>query len=155
MPDRYLKNINPKSKFAIWAWSPIIVLRVALVATYVVWAFCATIAFIAGVPIFELTTPHGWTPIWALLLGISAIASAVGSLTDAWQKLERWSSLLLSGMILAYVGGLNIVAWGEGDLSRQFIGGVAFIAGILPITRFVYLAAQSGKRHATTIDSSE
>lgn len=154
MPTRYLDVVQPKSKFAIWAWSPIIVLRVSLVATYLMWVYAAIIAFIAGVPIFSLTTPHGWTPVWALLLGVSAIASAVGSLSDKWQKIERVATLVLSAMILAYIGGLNIVAWGEHDLNRQFVGGVAFIAGILPITRFVYLAAQSGKRHVRPTNST-
>lgn len=129
----------------MWAWSPIIVLRVALVSTYMLYVYCAVIAFIVGVPIFNLTTPPGWTPVWAVFLGVSALISAIGSVTDRWQKVEKWATLFLSAMLLAYVGGLNIVAWVELDLDRQFIGGVALIAAILPITRFVYLAAQSGK----------
>lgn len=146
MPTRYLEVVQPKSKLAIWAWSPVIVLRVALAASYMFWTYCAVIAFIAGVPIFDLTTPPGWTTIWASILGLSALASAIGSITDRWQQFERWSTLVLSAMIGAYVGGLNAVGWVEGDLDRQFIGGVALIAAILPFTRFVYLAAQSGKR---------
>ena len=147
MPTRYLQNVNPKSQLAMWVWSPVIVLRVALVITYVLYVYASIIAFIAGIPVFKLTTPEGYTSVWAVLLGSSAIVAAIGSTTDRWQALERWASLALSALLLTYIGGLNLVGFIEGDLDRQFIGAVALIAGILPITRFVYLAAQSGKKH--------
>jgi len=146
MPTRYLQNVNPKSRLAMWVWSPVIVLRVALVITYVLYVYASIIAFIAGIPVFKLTTPEGYTSVWAVLLGSSAIVAAIGSTTDRWQALERWASLALSALLLTYIGGLNLVGFIEGDLDRQFIGAVALIAGILPITRFVYLAAQSGKK---------
>ena len=147
MPTRYLQNVNPKSRLAMWVWSPVIVLRVALVVTYVLYVYASIIAFIAGIPVFKLTTPEGYTSVWAVLLGSSAIVSAIGSTTDRWQALERWASLVLSALLLTYIGVLNLVGFIEGDLDRQFIGAVALIAGILPITRFVHLAAQSGKKH--------
>jgi hypothetical protein len=148
MPTRYLDNIKPKSKLAVWVWSPVIVLRIALFMTYIAYVYASVIAFIAGVPIFDLTSPPGYTSIWAVLLGASAVFSAVGSIADRWQKTEKWATLALSALLLAYIGGLNLMGWVEYDLTRQFVGAIAFIAGILPMTRFVYLAAQSGKRHA-------
>lgn len=151
--DRYLQNINPKSRVAKWAWSPIIVLRIALLGNYLLWVPAAVIAFLAGVPLFELTTPHGWTPVWAILLGAAATVSAVGSITDRWQKVEKWASAGLSALLLAYIGGMNLTAYLENDLNRKFVGVVALIAGILPIVRFVYLAAQTGKkRHVPSPD---
>ena len=39
MPTRYLQNVNPKSRLAMWVWSPVIVLRVALVVTYVLYVY--------------------------------------------------------------------------------------------------------------------
>ena len=122
-------------------------MRVALVITYVLYVYASIIAFISGIPVFKLTTPEGYTSVWAVLLGASAIVAAIGSTTDRWQALERWASLALSALLLTYIGGLNLVGFIEGDLDRQFTGAVALIAGILPITRFVYLAAQSGKKH--------
>jgi len=136
-----------RTRFEIWAWSPVIVLRVALVATYVIYAYASIIAFLAGVPIFDLTTPSGWTPIWAVVMGGSATFAAVGSTSERWERLEMWSGGFLSAMMFAYVLGLNIVAWASLDASRQFVGAIALIAFVLPVTRFVYLAAQSGKRH--------
>jgi hypothetical protein len=143
---RYLDNIAPRSRWAIWAWSPVIVLRIALVGVYLGYVYASVIAFIAGVPIFRLTAPAGYTSIWATLLGVAAVLSAIGSITDRWQQLEKWASLGLSSMMAAYVGGLNGVGFAEGDLNRQFAGAVAAIAFILPAVRFVYLAAQTGKR---------
>lgn len=146
MPTRYLENIHPRTRVGMWAWSPVVVLRVSLASTYMLWLFASIIAFFAGVPVFNLTAPEGYTSIWAVLLGISAFVSAIGSTTDRWQQLEKWASLSLSAMLLAYVGGMNFVGWLEGDLDRQFVGAVAIIASILPVTRFVYLAAQTGKK---------
>lgn len=146
MPYRYLDNIAPHTRLAVWAWGPVVVLRVALVAVYLSFVYASVIAFLAGVPVFRLTAPEGYTSVWAVLLGTSAVLAAVGSITDRWQQLEKWASLVLSAMMLAYVGGLNGVGFVEGDLDRQFVGAIAFIAFILPAVRFVYLAAQSGKR---------
>lgn len=146
MPLSYLDRVQPKSKLAIWAWSPIIVLRVALVSTYIGFVYAAVVAFLVGVPLFTLTTPPGWTPIWAALLGLSSLLAAVGSLADRWQKVEKWAGLILVGCHLAYVIGMGIVAFFEHDLSRQYVFIISLIAGILPVARFVYLAAQTGKK---------
>lgn len=148
MPTRYLQVIRPKSRLANWAWGPVIMLRIALVLTYLAYVYCSVVAFIAGVPILSFNSLPGYLPVWAALLGISAIVSAVGSLTDRWQKIERWATLVLSAMLLAYMGGLNISAWIEHDINRKFVGGIAVIASILPVARYIYLAAQSGKIHA-------
>ncbi len=146
MPLTYLENVAPKSRWAIWAWSPVIVLRVALVLVYMLYVYASVIAYRAGIPVFTLTTPEGYTSIWAVMLGISAVVAAVGSITDRWQKIEKWATLALSALLMGYIGGLNLVGFVEGDLDRQFVGAIALIAGVLPFTRFVYLAAQSGKR---------
>lgn len=142
---RYLDYVQPKTRWSRWAWSPIIVLRVSLVATYLLWVYAAGIAFISGVPIFEETTVAPWRLVWSFLLGTSAIIAAIGSLDDRWQRVERWASMVLSAMALTYAVALNLVAYGDADFQRQFGGAVAIIALILPLTRFIYLAAQSGK----------
>lgn len=146
MPLSYLQNVPQKSKLAIWVWSPIIVLRIALVATYILYVYASVIAFLAGIPVFTLTTPEGYTSVWAILLGATAVVAAIGSITDRWQKVEKWATMVMSGLLLGYIGGLNLVGFVEQDLDRQFVGAIALIAGVLPLTRFVYLAAQSGKK---------
>lgn len=135
-----------RSRFAIWAWSPIIVLRIALFGVYAGLAYASVIAFIAGVPVFDLTTPEGYTSIWAVLLGTSAVLAAVGATTQRWEPLEKWASLALSSFMMTYVGALNLVGFVEHDLNRQFIGAISIVAVILPVCRFIYLAAQTGKR---------
>lgn len=146
MPLTYLENIAPKSRLAIWFWSPIIVLRVALMSTYLLYVYASVIAFRAGIPVFTLTTPEGYTSVWAVLVGVAALLAGIGSVTDRWQRLEKWAALALSALLMGYIGGLNLVGFVEQDLDRQFVGAIALIAGVLPITRFVYLAAQSGKK---------
>lgn len=136
-----------RSRFEIWAWPPVIVLRVALVITYLLYVYASVIAFIAGIPVFSLVTWEGYTPAWAVILGTSAVLSAIGAITDDWQRLEKWASLVLTSMLIGYVGGLNLLGFVEGDWKRQFVGAIALIAMVLPATRFVYLAAQSGKAH--------
>lgn len=134
------------TRFEVWAWSPVIVLRIALVAVYIGYVYVSVIAFIAGVPVFRLTAPEGYTSVWAVFLGASAVVAAVGSITDRWQRVEKWSALVLAALMSAYVAGINAIGFAGGDLDRQVVGGVAFIAWILPAIRFAYLAAQSGKR---------
>jgi hypothetical protein len=146
VPTRYLQVVQPKSKLAVWAWSPVIVLRIALVSTYMFYVYASVIAFLVGVPLFELTTPRGWTAIWAILLGASGVVAAVGSLSDRWQMTEKWATMCLSALILSYIIPMNILGFLAHDLNRQFVGIIALIAGLLPITRFIYLAAQSGKK---------
>lgn len=141
------RQSRAKNRFETWAWSPIIVLRIALVTIYLLYIYSGIIAIIAGVPVFSLTAWEGYATIWGALMCVAAIISAVGALDDRWQVWERWASLALSSLMLAYVGGLNLVAFVAGDLDRMFVGGVAMIALVLPLCRFVYLASQAGKRH--------
>lgn len=146
MPLRYLDFVRPKSRVAIWAWAPVIVLRFALVATYVLYIYASVQAFLYGIPIFTLATPAGYTAVWATLLGGVAVLGAIGALDDKLQKLEMWASLGMSALLFAYIVGLNSAAYIEGDQARQFIGTIAVIAAVLPFARCVYLIAQSGKK---------
>lgn len=151
MPTRYLQVVHPRSRFARWAWGPTIVLRIALVGSYIIAVYAATLAFIAGVPVFDLTTPAGYTVFWATLMGGSALVAAVASINDKWQRVEKWAALFVVSTLLTYVFALTGVAFGEHDITRQFVSAVAGGWSLLFTTRFVYLAAQTGKirRHAT------
>lgn len=141
-----------RARFETWAWSEIIVIRVALVATYLVYFYASIIAFIAGIPIFSLVAWEGYTSIWATALGISALVTAIGALAERWEKVEKWGSLALCATMFAYTGSLNVIGFIAGDLDRQFIGAVSLIAMILPLTRFIYLAAQTGKKRVQFSD---
>lgn len=150
MPLSYLEYIHPRTRLARWAWGPTIVLRVALVATYLVSVYASVWAFIAGIPIFTLTSPEGYTPVWAVLLGTAGVVAAVGSITDRWSKIEKWAALTLFSLWLAYFGGMNYVGFTLSDTDRQFLGGASIQHLIIPLVRFVYLAAQSGKKKYVT-----
>jgi hypothetical protein len=133
------------TRFEVWAWSPIIVLRVALVITYLLYIYFGIISIIAGIPVFTLTALPGYATIWGALLSVAAVVSAVAAIDDRWERIERWSSLALSSLYLAYVGAVNIVAFVSGDVNRQAVGAALTIGLVLPACRFVYLAAQAGK----------
>lgn len=147
MTSREARRRRPPSRFERWAWSPIVILRVALVSTYLLYIYAGVIAVIAGVPVFSLTAPEGYATVWGVLMCTAALVCAIGGVTERWQVWERWASLALSALMLAYVGGLNGVAFLAGDINRMFIGGIAAIALVLPVCRFVYLASQAGRRH--------
>ncbi len=143
-----------RSAFETWAWSPVIVLRIALVIIYLGYVYASIIAFLVGIPIFDLLRlGPGYTSVWALLIGASSLLAAIGSLREPWERrVEKWAAMLMACLLLLYVGGMNLQAYGEGDLRRMFVGAIAFIAWVLPTIRFVYLAAQTGKRPATQPD---
>lgn len=141
------RRVRRPTKFEAWALAPAIVLRVSLVTEYLLYCYGSAIAFIAGVPLFSLVTWEGYTPVWAVLMGTSAVIAAIGSVSDRWDRIEKWAALSLTAMMLGYAGGMNLVGFAEADLKRQFVGVVAVIAMVLPATRFAWLAAQSGKRH--------
>lgn len=150
MPHTVLGRL-PRNAIEAWFWTPITVLRISLVATYGAYIYGAWIAFWAGIPIFSLLTPPGYTSVWAVLLGAAAVTSTISSLKMKWERIERFSALVLSMLMSAYCLGLNIQGYAEGDLDRQFIGVIAVIAIILPFGRFLYLAAQSGKKKSENV----
>lgn len=147
-----LRSARSRSRFETWAWSPVIVLRVALVVTYLLHIGLATMAFIAGVPIFRLTAPEGYSDPWALFLGIGALAAAVGALDDRWRTLECWAALAVTAFAAGYVVPLYIVAFAAGDLNRQTVAIAVTFMLILPLSRFAWLAAQTGRRPAGGTD---
>jgi hypothetical protein len=133
------------SRLEVWAWGPVIVLRAALVATYLLYCYLSAIAFVAGIPAFDLTSPPGYTSVWAFVMGTGAVVAAVGSLTDRWQRFEKWGALAVFATMLGWVGTLHVLGFASGDVKRQAVAAGLTIALVLPFVRFVYLAAQSGK----------
>lgn len=144
---RRAASARQRSALHTWAWSPVIVLRIALVIVYAAYVYASVIALLVGIPIFDLLDfGPGYTAIWAVLLGLSSMLAWVGSLGQKFEQIEKWAAMGMFCLLLAYVGGLNLQAYGMGDLTRMFIGVIAFIAMVLPAVRFVYLAAQTGKK---------
>lgn len=140
------KEVRQRSALMTWAWSPVIVLRIALVAVYFGYLYSSITAFIAGIPLFDLLGfMEGYTSVWAVLLFLSALFCFIAAFSNKFERLEKWASLVLMAVMAGYVIGMNLVAYGEGDVKRMFVGGIAFIAWVLPATRFGYLAAQTGK----------
>lgn len=141
-----LRRPRRPSKLEVWAWGPVIVLRAALLVTYLLHCYLAAMSFVAGVPAFSLTTFPGYTSVWAVIMGTGAVVAAVGSLTDRWEQAEKWGALAVFSMMLGYVGTIHVLAFASGDINRQAVAAGLSIVLVLPAVRFVYLAAQTGKR---------
>jgi len=145
LPAAPLKPRRP-TRFELWAWGPVIVLRFALVATYLLYVYFAAISFVAGVPAFNLTTFPGYTSVWAFVMGTGAVVAAIGSITDRWEHVEKWGALAVAAMMLGYVGTIHVIGFVTGDINRQAVAAALTIGLVLPAVRFVWLAAQTGKK---------
>lgn len=134
------------TRFEQWAWGPVVVLRISLVGTYLLYVYFAAISFVAGVPAFNLTTFPGYTSVWAFIMGTGAVVAAIGSISDRWEPVEMWGALAVTAMMLGYVGTLHAIGFGSGDINRQAVAAALTITLVLPGVRFGWLAAQAGKR---------
>lgn len=137
------------SRFEKWAFSEVAMIRVALVLVYLGYLYLALASLRAGVPAFTLTAPEAYTPIWAGLLALAGVNAAVAATSDRWMAWERWSSLAVSALMGAYVGTITILGYVTGDVNRQAVAAGLTIAFILPACRFLWLAAQTGKKRTT------
>lgn len=147
MPRPARREARRISKFETWAWSPIIVLRIALTTIYGVIFYAGIVAIVAGIPLFSLTAPVGYSAPWGAVLAVSALIASIASGHDSWQKVEKWAGGVMTVMLSGYVVGINIVGFVSQDPTRQFGGAIAIAAFVLPVTRVIYLAAQTGKKH--------
>lgn len=141
-----LPSPRQPTKFEVWAWGPVVVLRFALVSTYMLYIYFAAISFIAGVPAFSLTTIPGYTPVWAFIMGTGAVIAAIGSTADKWEHIEKWGALAVTAMMLGYVGTIHVIGFVTGDINRQAVAAALTLGLVLPAVRFVWLAAQTGKK---------
>ncbi len=153
-PPRSRRPMRHQSRLEAWAtswpWSQIALYRVTLVAAYLLHIGFAAMAFYAGLPIFRLTAPDGYTRVWAIMLAIAALTSALGALADQLRVIERWSSLAVLALTLGYVVPLYEVGFLMNDANRQAVAVAATFMLLIPLSRFMWLASRAGRRPAGT-----
>ena len=139
------RHRRQQTRFETWAWSPVNLFRVALVASYIITIGLAMMGGIAGLPIFRDTGVAQFTLIWSVILGVSALVAAVGAVDDRWHKIEMWASLGVLVCEFAYVVPVYIIGFAAGDVNRQAVAlGLTHIV-ILSLSRFAWLASRAGR----------
>ena len=153
---RERKANSSVARLGSWATTPFVILRIGLVAMYAISVYVATMALIAGVPVFDEAgrTPSGFSTAWGVgLLVTAAIATLCVSFDDpvlSRRTIWRWAELASSGMTWVLTGtytiSLHIVAYDTGDQGRQVVAAVALGLFVIPFLRFLQLASQLGRK---------
>lgn len=142
-PPRPAPRTN-MSRFALWAWSPIISFQVGLTAGYIFLVWFGVSSLIAAPPSITSTTPDGYAGFWALALMVGAAIAAFGSIDRRpfFEGVERVGSSLVSLTVGSYTAIVTWIAFGQGDISR-IAGAAGFTALAVPlIIRTLWLWSQ-------------
>lgn len=137
---------DTQGKFRTWAWSPVIVVRIALAVSYLLTiAMAVTGLFAAYLPSFhESGVANAWW--WSGGLVVFATAALLGSTRDKWQSLEKWASLgVLAGQAL-YVSAVLVAGSLTNNLAATTAGLGLMGMMILPLSRFLWLASRAGRK---------
>lgn len=160
---RARKARTPNS-FTKWAGEPVVIVRAGLVADYAINVYVAIMAVTAGVPVFSLTTPDGWTTVWATLLIIASVIATVCISSDApaaaamrpkWRVVEFVSTGAVWVFTGSYAAALHILGFVSQDDNRQTAAAVSLGLVVLPLFRWVYLTWRLGRRDIPSEKSSE
>lgn len=149
----------PPRPFAVgfrdWAGSQVAAYRIGLVLGYLAMVFFGVSAFIAGIPVFEFTTPNpeSWTPIWATLVALGGFVGSIGAIragsepvtkeVKVFNRVELTGAIMLFVPLFIYAGVLLAVGYGIGtgvhDSGRISVGAGFFALGVHPTIRMLWL----------------
>jgi hypothetical protein len=120
-----------------------------LTVLYAEFAILGVVSAVRGVPTLDLTTFQGYTTFWGAGVALAAGLSAVFSLRSVWEKWERWSVLVLAGLVVGYAwGAITLVTSGTPAESSARIAFciVLIIIGTLLTGRALQLLLRIGRR---------
>lgn len=157
-PPRQREKRHP-SRLERWAWSEIPAYRLGLTLGYAGTIYFGISAFIAGVPVFEITAPSGWTPIWSGILILGGILGSVGSIaeTKRFRRIELVGSWAIFLTLSVYAASLLFIAYAVGDTSRAAVGSGFVGLAVPPGIRMLWLVtkAQLGRKSTGTSATGE
>ena len=147
------KNVrrNFTLTFKAWAGSQVAAYRVGLVLGYMAMIFFGGSAFIAGIPVFEFTTPNPstWIPIWSALVVVGGFVAGVGSLKAGTEpvtkSIKRYNAIELTGAVILfltltiYAGTLLYIGYVYHDNGRASVGAGFVALGVHPTVRMFWL----------------
>jgi len=136
-------------KTHLWgAGVALIVPRWLLTMLYAVMVLIGIFIALLYSPTFTEHTSDALTTVWGALMALSAGISALASLGDRGESLERWSVMLLSALLLAFAF-IPIRLAVLGDLDVATYSCIAFALSLIPSARCVSLIITTGRPHST------
>lgn len=135
-----------RTRIKHWAWTGILVPRWAFIIQYLLFVYWGFMAMLAGIPAFDITAPPGWATVWGSIMVVAGGVSAYCVTRANLEKVERWSVGVLCILSMTYIGSLNVLAYASGNANYQALAAGISLLFVFPLARFLYLAAQAGKR---------
>lgn len=124
-----------RKKLISWGKTPIFVPRWMLSAKYLGFIVMGILFLLWGNVTLQLATFDLYTKFWAVGLILSAGISLPWSIHDKFEHYERWSALILAGLILTWSVAAIWRAFTEGDFSRIPGAWAVFMVGMFPMAR--------------------
>lgn len=130
------KLVNDMRKKLInWGKTPIFVPRWMLSAKYAGFIVMGILFLLWGNTTLTLATFDLYTILWACGVIATATLSLPGSIHERFESVERWSALILGGLILTWSAAAIWRAFAEGDFSRIPGAWAVLLVGMFPMAR--------------------
>lgn len=126
--------------------TPLTVPRYVLTVKYALFIALGVAVGTASAPSsFREITPDWYTPIWGVLLSLSALLALLGSLKEPGEALERWAASAVSCLLIGYAfAPIALVL--EGDTDRLAYSVVALTVAMVPTARAIQLLKLTGMK---------
>lgn len=135
--------------FLHWTRGPIVIPRWMLTVLYGLFTLLGVVVLAHSQPTLQaFTDSRGWVIGWSLLIAVAAVLAAVGSISERFVVLERWSGGALSILLLLLV---VAVVWtyfaGRPEVASFAV--IALIMALVPCARALGLLRTTGQPHAS------
>lgn len=124
-----------RKKLISWGKTPIFVPRWMLSAKYLGFIIMGILFLLWGNVTLQLATFDLYTKFWAAGVIITAVLSVPGSIKEKYEALEKWSALILSGLIMSWSVAAIFRAFWESEFSRIPGAWAVFMVGLFPMAR--------------------
>ena len=134
-----------------WASSQVATYRVSLVLGYLAMMYFGGSAFVAGIPVFQLTTPDpaSFNVVWSSIVIVGGLVAGIGAIragtepvtreVRVFNRIELVGSTLLFVTLFTYAGLLLTLGYTQGDNGRATVGAGFVALGIHPFIRMLWL----------------
>lgn len=126
-----------RHKLLRWSKTPIFVPRPVLTLKYIGFVILGIFSALAGgIESINRATFEDYTFFWSYAVIAVSFVATVSSFREGWERhLEKWSALLLFGLLSSWSVAAVIRAFAEGDLNRVTGAFAILLLSMLPGTR--------------------